>query len=930
MTLTMNNNPIALASICGSLVLTGCATVAPPSAPAPTAPAAAAATATAPTPAPSAAASTPTGAPSAAARPPTLPGALLPFAEVTRGAVRSEGWLPVWTRDDKTWIEIPAALLDKPFFFGSSISGGLGERGFFPGLTGAEKVLALRRSGNTVQLVARNLHARAPEGTPLARAVAESYSESLYGSAPLAAAPHAASKALLVDAQLLFGGDLLGMQTRLEMSYRLPYALDRAHSSIERARALPTGLHLTVRQHYAMPRLPLPPVAVPGAPPPNPAALPNPPGNVPDPRSLFIGLTYTFAPLPAQPMKTRAADSRVGYFTTNYLNFGDDKQEGRRTHLIERWRLEKKDPAAAVSDPKEPIRVVLDRNVPQKWRAPLREAALEWNKAFERAGFSNALVVEQQPADADWTTIEGNRVLAVRWYAQDGPGSVAIGPSQSDPRTGEILRGAALIDENRVRVFRARAADSVPRWADTLPAEPAADFANRHRWCDHAEHAFDEAAFGYELLVERGLLDPDGPEAERYIAGALKNVTMHEIGHVLGLRHNFRGSTTVTAAQLRDRAFTAANGLSSTVMEYHGQNLPLEGEPAGDYNMLTLGAYDYWAIEYGYREYADAAAEASGLKAVLARAASDPRLVYGPDEDLANNDPRIHQRDLGENPLAFAERELKLARELLRRTTTRALAPDEDLSAYRRAVSRVLVVMGTALPIATKHVGGNLTERVMAGANKPLVQPVPAAQQREALALVAAELFGSASFKFEPRVMARLGVDQFERSAGPNRANLPNVDWSLPNQVLTLQRGALDNLMSDALAGRLADAETRVEDPRALLGFAEVQQRLSDSIWSELGAAGAARAIEIDSLRRNLQREHLKRLATVLVRPASTVAADVRPVMRQAALALQARLSTALASAGGKASSALVRAHLDDSLATLTEALKAPLVKQGA
>jgi hypothetical protein len=300
MTLTMNNNPIALASICGSLVLTGCATVAPPSAPAPTAPAAAAATATAPTPAPSAAASTPTGAPSAAARPPTLPGALLPFAEVTRGAVRSEGWLPVWTRDDKTWIEIPAALLDKPFFFGSSISGGLGERGFFPGLTGAEKVLALRRSGNTVQLVARNLHARAPEGTPLARAVAESYSESLYGSAPLAAAPHAASKALLVDAQLLFGGDLLGMQTRLEMSYRLPYALDRAHSSIERARALPTGLHLTVRQHYAMPRLPLPPVAVPGAPPPNPAALPNPPGNVPDPRSLFIGLTYTFAPLPAQ------------------------------------------------------------------------------------------------------------------------------------------------------------------------------------------------------------------------------------------------------------------------------------------------------------------------------------------------------------------------------------------------------------------------------------------------------------------------------------------------------------------------------------------------------------------------------------------------------------------------------------------------------
>ncbi len=897
--------------------------------------------------APGSAASSPTAA-GPAPRP--VPGAPPPFAEVTRDAKRAAGYLPVWTRDDKTWLEIPAALLDQPMFFGSSVSGGIGVLPFVPGLTGREHVVVLRRVGNTVQLLAKNQLARAPAGTPLAMAVTESYSDSLLGAAPLAAAPHLQNKALLVDAQLLLGGDIAGSQSMLEASFRLPYALDRSNSSIDRVRSLPTGLSITLRQHFAVPRLPSAPVFTPGAPPPNLAALPNPPGTVPDARSLFLGQTLNFAPLPAQPMKTHQADERVGYFTSSFTNFGDDKQEGIRTHFIKRWRLEKKDPGAALSDPKEPIRVVLDRNIPEKWRAPLREAALEWNKAFERAGFRNALMVEQQGADADWSTLEGTRLLAVRWFAQQGPGSTAVGPSQSDPRTGEILRGAAIIDENRVRVFRSRATEGVPRWADTATAQateptafaqpfaqPFAQLAGQpFAPCTHAEDTMDEARFGFDLLVERGLLDPDSPEAERYIADALKNVTMHEIGHVLGLRHNFRASVALTPSQLRDRSYTQANGLSASVMEYNAQNLPLAGEPASDYNMTTLGAYDYWAIEWGYREFADAAAEASGLQALAARSEREPALAYSTDEDLANNDPLVNQRDMSNDPLAFARRQVLLARELLDRITGRPLGPNEDLTVYRRAVGRVLGTLGTSLPFAAKYVGGVYTARAKAGANQPLVVPVPAAQQRAALDLLVAELFSSAAFKFDPRVMSRLGIDQFERF-GPNRQ--AGVDFSLPTAVLTLQRGALDTLMSDSLAGRLADAESKVTDARQLLNYAEVQERLSQAVWSELDGSTAGKGAkgnkgnkgdsgepsDIDSLRRNLQREHLRRLATGLVRPAPATAADVRAVHRQAALALQARLAAAVASKRG---TSLVRAHLEDSLSTLNEALKASLVRQ--
>ncbi|MFO1327915.1 MAG: zinc-dependent metalloprotease [Rubrivivax sp.] len=864
-------------------------------------------------------------APPPAATPPRAPGAPAPFAEVTKDATRRDGFLPVWTRDEKTWIEIPAGRLDKPFFLGASLASGLGERAFLPGLMGPERVVVLRRVGNSVQLVARNLHARAPEGTPLARAVAESFSDSLLASAPLAAAPQAQNKALLVDAMALLGGDLTGLQTHLEGAYRMPYALDRANSSIERTRVEARFTALTVRGHYAVPKLPAPPVLAPGAPPPNPAALPSPSRVLPDARSLFLDVAYTLAALPEQPMRTRAADQRVGFFTTAFVDLSRDDGGNRRSHVIERWRLEKKDPAAAVSEPREPIRVVMDRNIPLRWRDTVRAGILEWNKAFERAGFKDAIVVEQQPDDASGSSVEGVRLLSVRWFAIDGPGAVAVGPSQADPRTGEILRAAAIIPENWVRLDRGRLVDTEPR----LPgaAAPGADaaalpaFAPRLASCAFADGLLLQAQAGLALLLDRGALDPDSPEAERYIAQSLKAVTMHEVGHALGLRHNFRASTAVTAQQLRDPAYTAQHGLASSVMDYAAVNLPLEGEAVADYFMGTLGDYDFWAIEYGYREHAPEA-EAAALAAHAARGDREPVLAYATDEDAgAPLDPRVNLFDLGQDPLAHVQRELRLVRELWDRTQRRALGAEDDLTVYRRNLQRGFALIGQALPTALKHLGGSLTTRAKAGADQALLAPVPAARQREALALVLGQLFDSGSFRFDPRFMTRLGVDQLDRLDPARRVAL---DFSLGGAVAALQRTALDTLMSDALAQRLADAEPRSTDPAGLMTYVEVQQRLWQAVWSETAAPRPAG--RIDTLRRTLQREHLRRLGAGLLRPVSTMTADVRAVHRQAALALQAQLRKSLAAGRWDE---LTRAHLDDCLAVLGEALKAPLARQG-
>ena len=938
MSRTLESTPrhfrIASPAVLGAVaaLLAGCATTgtSPAGSTAATATPAAAAPAAAPSAGPAASGARPSTGPGGtvaapAARPPA-PGTPPAFAEVIKEAKRSDGYLPLWTKDDKTWLEIPAALLDKPMFLGNSLASGLGERGFWPGMMGPEQLVVLRRQGNNLQLLARNYKVRAPAGTPLARAVEESYSDSLLAAVPLAAAPHADSKALLVDAQALLGGDITGLQTALEASYRLPYALDRANSSIERARSSAEGTSITMRSHFAVPKLPAPPVLAPGAPPPNPATLPNPPLGVPDGRSFFLSQTYTLAPLPEVAAKPRAADQRVGYFTSAYIDFGDDASEGRRRHNIERWRLEKKDPAAEISEPKQPIRVVMDRNIPEKWREAVKAGIVEWNKAFEKAGFRNAIAVEQQADNADWTSLEGTRMLAVRWFAIDGPGATAVGPSQSDPRTGEILRGAAIIPENWVRFFRNQSGDTEPRLnsAAFATAPPVGDFAQRLLQCTYATDALEQAEFAAELLSARGAFVPGSPQAEQYIKDSLKDVTMHEVGHALGLRHNFKASVGIKPAQLRDKAYTGANGISNSVMDYNALNVPLDGEPVANYHMGGLGAYDYWAIEYGYREHAPET-ERAALQRIAAMSETNPALAYGTDEDhIGAMDPLVNQRDLGDDPLAFAQRQMKLARELWARTQKRELSPDDDLTIYRRNLQRGLNSFGAAVPIAGKYVGGLYTTRTLAGSGKALAVPVPAAQQRAALDLILAEALSSDSFRFDPKFMSRLAVDQFDRIQ-PGRLMF-NTDFSLAGAVLGIQRNVLDGLMGDPMATRLADAESKVDDPRTLLSYADVQQKLSTAVWSELKAPAKGGAREIDSLRRNLQREHVRRLAGGLLRPSSPAAADARAVYRQAALALEAQLKTAVAASGW---TSIARAHLADSLATVSEALKAPLAKQG-
>jgi hypothetical protein len=873
-----------------------------------------------PAPTPTPASATPTINPPQAPIPPAgapaapAPQGLKAFKDTVKDAKEIAGFFTLFEKEDKTWIEIKPEQFDKPFFFSTVRTHGLGERFVISGLMGARHVVYFKRIGNHVQLIAQNQRFRAKAGTAVERAVKSSFSDSLLASAPVVSQPHPDSKAVLIDASALLLSDIPAASTLLEAAFRLPYALDARNSNLVKAKGSDTVTSFEVSLHFAVPKLPAPPIVA-GA-----ASVP-PPQNTPDARSLFLGYYYNFAKLP-EPMRPRIADERVGYFTTGYTDYTDDLAPNPNVYFVNRWRLEKKDPNAALSEPVKPIVYWIDRNIPEKYRQAVVDGILEWNKAFERIGFKDAVQAKLQPENADFDT-EDVRHASVRWYLSS-EGGPAIGPSHTDPRTGEILDADILMTDVFPRSSRRFIVEDAPK-AQMLPGiETGADAS-----CNYAQESFGEAEFALDLLESRGDLSPDSPEAEAFVYAYVKEVITHEVGHTLGLRHNFRSSTAYSAAQLEDPIFTAKNGIVGSVMDYAPFNLPVSGEKRADYVMPTIGPYDYWAIEYAYKPM-DPAHEKDELAKIAARGSREPWLAYATDEDSSigggspqGMDPTVNTWDLSDNPLAYYRKRLELSRELWDRLESKTLKEGESYDVLRRSFLAGFTQLSRGLAPATKYIGGVVQVRDRAGSGRMPFTPVSAAQQREALKLLADGAFSVDSFKFKPEFLASLPYNRLDYFDQLSRGQAPSQPMvSIPAQILAMQRSVLDQVMSDGVATRIADSQNLVSKPKDAFQLSELYDTLHASIWSELKSGR-----EITPMRRNLQREHLRRVAGALLHPNATMPADARSLLRQDAHALAAEIRAAQAK---PAYSKETRAHLAECLDTLQEALKAPMVRMAA
>ncbi|MBT9494181.1 MAG: zinc-dependent metalloprotease [Paucibacter sp.] len=882
-------------------LLSACATTAPDAA-SPAAPAVKAAAAAAPAAAagPASAASAPT----AGAKPPADPTAPKPFAEVSKDAKVQAGLFPIWRKDDKVWLEIPKDKIGKPFLFTVNIASSIGERGLYASQMAGDQMVEWRRIGNQIQLVALNTAFRGEGGAKLA--VAQAFSPSLIAAGPVGSAEHPERKSVLVDAGM-FLTDIPGLSTRLEAAYRLPYAPDRSNSSLEAARADANLSTLTARMHFFTPRIPAPPLVAP------PAPLPTPPQSTPDPRSMFFSFVYNFQALPDLPMAIRKMDPRLGHFGESYSDFGNDNKANVRVHMVKRWRLEKQDVNAELSEPIKPITYWMDKNIPPQYRGAVEAGILEWNKAFEKIGFKNAIHAKQQPDDADWDNMDSGHA-SIRWFVGADVG-FAIGPSHADPRTGEILDA----DIGMSDVFPRGARRFI---SNDLGAPLAADsLAERHGhkhgaadYCSYATQAAAEMGFAMDLLEGRGDITPDSPESEAFVLAVIKDVITHEVGHTLGLKHNFKASTSVSLKQLQDKAHTEKYGISNSVMDYNAYNLSLKGEPQGSYTNTTLGAYDYWAIEYAYKPLA-AETEAADLAKIAARS-TEPQLAYADDIDAGVGgpydgfDPNANRFDLGDDPLAYFKRRLALSQELWERVQMRRPEIGGDPLRDRRSIVESFRQLARSAELTGKYVGGMHALRDLPGTtDRAAFSAVEPARQREALKFISSGLLSANSFRFRPEFLASQTLDynEWER-----------VQLSIPAAVAVVQATVLDRLMSAHTARRLIDMPAFVaeKDRKGLVSLSEVYSTLNAAVWSEL-KSGA----EIDGMRRNLQREHLKRLQGVLTRGGGPgLLADAYAMVRYHAVQLQSDLRAASAKGG---LSIETRAHLAESLDTLSSVLKA-------
>ena len=882
----------------------------------------------------------PAGAPAPAVAPPA-PAGPPSFASIIKDARRIDGPLTLWQKEDKVWIELAPDNFNQRFLLSPKIKNGIGESWVLGGLmagsingAGGPQVVEFVRVYNQVRLQVPNLEVIAKAGTPEARAVASSYSASLLGATAVASQPHPDRKSVLIEANNLFLTDMLGIGMMLQRGLRGGYSQDRINSVITAVRGTATSLVIETQNHYfgggggPQPSNPL-------------AALLGMTGGtgprfLPDSRSMLIGLNFSLALLPAQPMQTRVADPRVGMFTTTALDFSDDLQSSPRQRVINRWRLEKKDPAAALSEPVQPITFWIDRNVPLVYRETVRSAILEWNKAFEKVGFQGAIAVQQQPDDAAFDTLDIG-YASVRWMLNADPVFGAIGPSHVDPRTGEILdadiafegMSARSARRERTQMMASSQAAMAMAFIDPDPATASATGtgASRHAhggWCQHAAFSGEQMGYAMDVLQARGEMEPDSPIAQQFVQDYVKGALMHEVGHALGLRHNFRASRVYTEAQLSDPEFTRAHGTTGSVMEYNPVNLARPGERAGMPFQTTLGPYDYWAIEYAYKPLpagTTATQEKAELQRIAARS-TEPLLAYGSDEDVAFGlDPETLQLDLGSDPIVFAAKRLDIVRDLFKRQETRVLPSDRNYAVLQRSIAYAVNDAFLAVGVLVRQIGGVRTLRDYPGSGRDPLQPVPAAIQRQALDLIVKTVLTVDSLALSSSLQRRLAPDFLDHADGVG----PPPEFSLPQRLLGLQRAVLNYLLSDFIAGRVVESAGKFDRPGDAFMLSELYGRLSIEVWSELAGKQP-----ITQARRELQRDHVNRLSAAILRPSGSGRVDARGQMRVQAMSLLARLDAALKrGSGGQAREADSLAHLADSANTLRLALNAPLQRQG-
>ena len=789
------------------------------------------------------------------------------IAAITAASERIDGFFTLFRKraDGSVHMLVREDQLEQEFIYTVVAQDGVVQGGHFRGQYRDNKVLVLRRHFDRIEFVETNTGFYFDPASPLSRS----------GQANIPPAVLAVEKIVAEDEE---NGELLVALNPVLLKEKLsqikPSAnpkvkpgerfslgkLSDARSKVVAINNYPENTSLLTEMVYE-----------------NPAPVVQGDEDVTDSRAISVRVQHTLVAMPDNDFVPRAADYRIGYFTDRVTDL-TSRDVAPYRDMITRWHLVKKNPEAAISDPVEPITWWIENTTPYEYRDVIKAAALSWNLAFEEAGFSNAIVVKQQPDDAGWDAGD-IRYNVLRWTSSPNPPFGGYGPSFSNPRTGQII-GADIMLEFSFLTNRLRIRDVL---------QPGGlDVNSPFRHCELGAQMQMDQMFAAQALAAGGL-----GEAQRaqLIEDSMYMLILHEIGHTLGLTHNMRASQ--LQPDVFDAAAVAAKGLSGSVMDYEAVNVAPPGKTQTPFYQNRPGLYDLWAIEFGYApSLVDAAAEKARLQALLARS-TEPELAYGNDADDMRRpgrgiDPHINIYDHSGDAVGYAEQRLQLVRDI--QADLLAEYQGETYQALYNSFAVLMNQLSRSGGVVSRYVGGVHINRAAPGAAAaPPYQPVAARQQQRAMQVLAKYIFapdalGGSESVYQHLQRQRRGFDFSAETEDPK----------LHAMMLSVQKRILDHLLHPRTLQRVSDSRLYGNDY-------ELTQMLNDLTGAIFEADKRG---TVNSIRQNLQVEYLKRLVSIW---RGNKSSKVPHLARSAVLAQLEKLARQLG--GKRRADAATKAH---------------------
>ena len=767
--------------------------------------------------------------------------------DLTKSSKKIEGLFTIYqdTITGSVKLLVKEDQLNKDFIYFSQIADGVTEAGAFRGAFRGNSVFQVKKYFNKLDFITPNTSFYFDKNSALSKSSEANISDAVMATGKILALD-AKNGEYLIDADGLFLSETFTRVKGPKRPGRSPMAFslgnfDKKKSKINEIKNYPENTNVKTQYVYS-----------------NPSVLNGGSAAVTDGRNVSIKVFHTFMNMPKDDYSPRMDDARVGYFLTETNDMTATSTVNYRD-MIHRWKLIKKNPEAAISEPVTPITWWIENTTPLEWRETIKEGVLAWNVAFEKAGFKNAMAVKVQPDDADWDAGDV-RYNVLRWTSSPNPPFGGYGPSFVNPRTGEILGADIMLEfvhfTNRVfadKLYNDAATNMKLETSEELEVTKFFEKQNLN-YCSMGHVMHDNMQLGSAVLQATGASDLDMDALKKE---GMKSLIMHEVGHTLGLNHNMKASQLFSPEQLADADFIKGKALTGSVMDYAGINITNDRSKQGQYADMAVGPYDIWAVQFGYQDFKD-----DSEMGVLLNKSTKPELIFGNDADDMRSpgkaiDPRVMIGDLSNDQITYSINRFELVNSMMKNLKTQFTTKGETYEDLRRAYYTLHNQSAVAGGVISRFIGGVYVDRStfgQEGGTQPYT-PVSLSDQKRAMEAMKKYVFAPDAFNTPKDVYNFLAKQRrgYNFFAGPE-------DPKIHEQVLAYQTKVLAHIMHPNTLQRISNSELYGNDYKLSSFMSDI-----NNIMFKPDVYGS-----INSFRQNLQAVYTKRLIYMISGKASS------------------------------------------------------------